>query len=199
MRIGIMGGTFDPVHNAHLLMAREALREFSLEGLTMVPSFHPPHKEIREVAPYQRRFDMMALALEFEDRVFASGAEADRGGVSYTADTLRHFRKEFPGANLFFVIGGDTLFELENWKTPEEVLSLATFVVFRRGDAREGWDDTLRRLREKYGNGILVVHALIPDISSSCIRQRVREGQSIRGLVPRRVERYILENGIYKG
>ena len=189
-RLGILGGTFDPVHCGHLLLARHVLEALHLDRVLFVPAADPPHKS--EVpAPPEHRWRMVCAAVEGHDGLEASDLELRRPGVSYTVDTLRRLRDERPGDERFLIIGADNVPELESWHDPEGILELAAVVAGSRVEAGDlpvgAFSDRVER-----------VDTPIFDISSTEIRRRVRAGLPVRCLVPDAVERYIAGHGLYR-
>lgn len=199
-RIGILGGTFNPVHNGHLLLAQSAIEAFDLCRILFVPCAFPPHKSTTELADAGHRVAMLQEAIEDDLRFEICDVELRRGGTSYAVDTLLELRELFPGAALHFIIGTDTLPELHLWKDAGRLLTLCTFVAFARPGC--GPDVVLEkdiRLDPPWPQRLLenVQSSRRVDISSSEIRYRVAEGMSIRYLVPRGVEMYIAEHSLY--
>jgi len=198
VRTGVLGGTFDPVHLGHLILAQEARERLGLEQVLFMPAGRPWMKD-RAITPAPHRLAMLQLALEDNLAFVISRIETDRPGVSYTAETLADLSREMPGERLFFLLGWDALEDLPRWKDPESVLALAELVVFpRAGYPTPGLPD-LERLLPGVGKRVHLLEGPIIQISSTEVRRRVREGLSIRYLVPRAVEKYILEKGLYKG
>lgn len=198
-RIGILGGTFDPIHYGHLVAAENVRHHFGLEEVFFIPAGHPPHKEGRAVTAGHHRYMMAALATVSNPFFFVSSYELDRPGPSYTIDTLRFFREEYPDATLHFVTGVDAILDLPTWEAPEALLSLARFVAVARpgypGERFEAFRQSLApALRER------VAYLEIPElaISSSDLRRRVREGRPIAYLVPEAVASYIYKQGLYR-
>lgn len=200
-RLGIFGGTFNPVHIGHLILAQDALERFELDEILWMPCYDPPHKSSDSLAGIEHRLNMLDLALEDHLSMHWSDLEVRRMGTSYTIDTLLALRKEHPHAKLFFMIGADTLFELQTWRRIQEVLGLCTFLSF----ARPGFDlsqvtpEALGFSPEQTDhlrNHILQGHLI--EVSSSEIRARTAEGLSIQYLVPRAVEMYIQEHRLYQ-
>ncbi|MFS8572912.1 MAG: nicotinate-nucleotide adenylyltransferase [Clostridia bacterium] len=198
-RVGIMGGTFDPVHIGHLIAAESAREAAGLDRVVFVPAGEPPHKAKEELAPARDRYVMTLLATVGHPSFSVSRIELDRQGKSYTVDTLEALHKELGDAvELYFILGSDAMAGLSGWHRPQRLFELCRFLVIRR----PGWDPA--RLRESLGglydahrDRIQVVDVPGVDVSSSEIRARVREGRSIRYLVPEMVERYIREHGLY--
>ena len=198
VRIGIFGGSFNPVHTGHLVMAQDAVDHFGLHRVIWVPAAQPPHK--LTLAPAVDRVEMLRLALQEDARFEVSDEEVQRGGVSYTVDTVERLRERHAGAELYLIIGGDTLRELHTWKDIHRLLELCRIVtVARPGFSAESMDPDLLRLPGPWPRRLLgdVITGHLVEISASDIRQRIGRGQSIRYLVPQAVERYIHARGLY--
>ena len=201
-RLGILGGSFNPVHLGHLLAAQSALERFDLSRVLFVPCNRPPHKDSWALADFGRRYAMLELALEDDLRCEVSDVERQRGGVSYSIDTVRRLRELHPSADLHFIIGSDTLSELHQWKEIYDLLNLCTFVTLCRPGRQEYEVDAGRiALKEPWPEKLLAHcdHGRLIEVSSSDIRYRIAEGLSIRYLVPSAVEMYIAEHGLYLG
>jgi nicotinate-nucleotide adenylyltransferase len=195
--VGIMGGTFDPVHLGHLVAAEEARVRFGLARVIFVPNGSPPHKKAYDVTPAERRYDMVVLATASNPAFEASRIELDRPGPSYTIDTLQAFRSQLgPGARLHFITGADAVLELLTWREPERILQSCELIAV----TRPGYD--LRRLGEALGPDLLArIHTLeVPavDISSTELRKRAAAGESLRYLTPHPVVRYIVAHNLYR-
>ena len=200
-RIGILGGSFNPVHTGHLILAQDALEQFGLSRVVFVPAAQPPHKPSLQLAPAADRMAMLRLALGDDARLAVSEDEIQRGGVSFTVDTLRRLREQLPDAALFFIIGGDTLRELHTWKDIYAVLELATIItVARPGFSVDGLDEEALRLRDPWPRRLAanVATGHLVEISATDIRNRVSRGLSIRYLVPQSVAGYIAAHGLYR-
>ena len=195
--IGILGGTFNPPHIGHLVMAQEALDQLDLDRVVFMPEAVPPHKEARDDIGAAGRVELCELAVEDEKRLAVSTLEVDRGGASYTVDTLKVLHDLEPEHELIFIVGGDMAQSLPSWREPEAVLGLARLAVAEREGVRR--EDIARRL-DALHSGDRVVFFDMPriDISSSAIRRRVAEGRPIRYLVPDRVAAAIAERGLYR-
>ena len=192
-RVGIFGGTFDPFHMGHLVVAQDVVEVLELDRMIFVPAGVPPHKDAGGVSPASLRWSMVVAGVEDDSRFLASDLELRRPGPSYTVDTLREFRRQGVGEELFFLMGSDQLAEFHRWREPEEVGRLARLVVM----AREGDDPDLTT------PGVQVEPLVVPvtriDLSATRVRNRVREGRSIRYLVPDPVRRIILDERLYTG
>lgn len=200
-RIGVMGGTFDPIHYGHLAVAEEVYATLQLEKMVFVPAGEPPHKPGRHVTSAKHRAEMVQLAIASNPHFAFSRVDLDREGPSYTVDTLRLLRQEWgEQVAIYFVIGWDSLEDLHSWYDPEGILAqLAHLVVVHRPGYVE--KDTYRKQLEAGLPGIqqrlLTVPAPQFDISATDLRQRVAQGRPIKYQLPETVEHYIIENGLY--
>jgi nicotinate-nucleotide adenylyltransferase len=195
--IGILGGTFNPPHVGHLVMAQSALDHLDLDRVVLMPVAVPPHKEAREDPGAEERVDLCRLAVGDDDRLEVSTLEVDRGGASYTVDTLRTFHELEPEHDLIFIVGGDMAQSLPAWRDPETILQLARLAVAEREGVRR--EDIARRLNPLHdGDRVLFFDMPRIDVSSSAIRRRVAEGRPIRYLVPDAVADAIAERGLYR-
>jgi nicotinate-nucleotide adenylyltransferase len=202
-KIGIMGGTFDPIHFGHLLPAETALEVFSLNKVLFIPSGQPPHKGDRRVSPSEHRYAMTLLATEDNPRFEVSRVELDRGGLSFTVDTLQTLRESYGCATEFyFITGVDAITEIFLWKSWKSLFDLCHFVVAER----PGYDlkEFFRQVRtygddfySKVGERVHAMPCPLLEISSTDIRRRVAGGSSVRYLVPRAVADYISKTGLY--
>lgn len=196
-RLGIYGGSFDPVHNAHLAVARASLQQAELDEVWFVPTAVQPLKHLGAHASNAQRIAMLKLAIEGEAAFRVSTIEVDRGGVSYTVETLRQISEQLPQAELFFVMGADALRDVPDWREPDIIFHLATPLVVRRGGEPEPDLAALARFGTPDQSARLI--NLPPmEISSSEIRRRIATGARIDHLVPASVAAYIAENSIYQ-
>jgi len=199
MRLGIFGGSFDPIHYGHLLLAETCREQCCLDQVIFMPAAAPPHKK-RAMTSADARVEMLELALGGHPAMRVSTLEVERGGVSYTAETLTGLRQDHPDAALFFLMGADSLADLPTWREPERICELAVPLVVRRAGAPEPDFGKLARLVDPQRLGeIRESQATMPviELSSTDIRQRVSAGKSIRYRTPRAVEMYIQSNGLY--
>ena len=201
-RYGLLGGTFDPPHFAHLALAQEALVRLGLDQIVFIPTGQSPHKRGRAVSPADDRRAMMELAIGGEPRFAVSTVDLDRAGPSYTADTLRRLRAEWgPTADLSLILGWDMLLDLPRWREPESVVGTANHVIaaHRPGYAASAEDlAVLARALPELPPKLVVVRAPELSISASMLRERVIEGLPIRYFVPDAVARYIHDHGLYR-
>ncbi len=199
-RIGIMGGTFDPVHNGHLLLGRQAHLEYGLEEIWFMPSHIPPHKKNQFVTDGEDRMRMLALALEEYPYCLVSDFEMKREGNTYTTQTLALLKQAYPKNRFFFIIGADSLFQIETWYEPAKVMAQVPLLVSGReyeGSVRS-FEEQIAYLKAKYGADISILHNKETDIASKQIRMRVAGGEDICGLVPEKVAAYIRERHLYR-
>jgi nicotinate-nucleotide adenylyltransferase len=196
LRVGILGGAFNPPHIGHLVCAQEALLQFELDQVVFMPVGNAPHRELADDPGAEGRLEMVELAIAGDPRFAASRMEIDREGPSYTADTLRALREEAPDDELFLILGGDQAAALADWHEPEEVLALAQVVVAERTNwSRNAVGIKVGRL--KGAERIRFLDMPIIQVSSSTIRRRVAAGVPIRYLVPDEVASHIGKNGLY--
>ena len=192
MRIGVFGGTFDPPHVGHLILAADACGALRLDLLIFVPASAQPFKvDTPAVAGPEDRLEMVRLAVSGDALCTVEDTEIRRGGLSYTVDTLDEISAKHAGAELFLLIGQDTLAGFSKWKEPERIGQLATLAVMRRAGAA--------RTEGRHRRRTVEISTRRVDISSTEIRERMAAGKSIRGFVPESVERFITERGLYIG
>lgn len=202
MRLGIFGGSFDPVHYGHLLLAESCREQCGLDEVWFVPAAAPPHKHERALTPSARRFEMLQLAIAAHEQFRVSTLELGRSGLSFTVDTLTELRRQRPDDELFLLMGADSLRDLATWRDPRRICELAIPVAVRRAGLPEpdlavldGLVEAVQRQAiERYR-----VQMPLVDFSSSDIRSRVASGRSIRYHTPRAVEEYIQSHGLYRG
>ncbi len=202
MRIGIFGGSFDPVHFGHLLLAECCREQGQLDAVWFVPAAIPPHKQQRELSPAQTRIEMLELAVGGHPAFCVNRYETDRGSVNYTADTLAHFCADDPASEFFFLLGADMFHDLSHWRQPAEVCRLAMPMAVRRWGQPPPDYAALAGIASPERIAAMARHeVLMPEIglSSSDLRQRVAAGLSIRYRTPRAVEKYIESHGLYRG
>lgn len=214
-RVGLLGGTFNPVHQGHLRAAQEVRLRFDLSRVLFIPSYIPPHKQTREMASPEDRFAMVKLACESDARFIPSSIEIEAKEKSYSIITLNKIKRVYREALVFFILGIDSFQEIETWKSYRDVLEQCHFIVISRpgyllaeartilpdkyrdkildlGESLQVEDKVLRSFR------IFLVPIMALDISSTDVRRRIGRGQSIKGLVPEAVEEYIKAKKLYQ-
>ena len=201
MRVGVFGGTFDPVHLAHLILAEQCREQAELDQVWFIPAARPPHKQDRQVALFHQRVEMLQLAIAGQPAFRVDELEMERPGVSYTADTLAELKGRHRQDDFHFIIGSDCLADLIHWHQPARVVELAGLIIVNR----EGWPVwPLERLRSALSLAAdaqirqRVVEMPTVAISSSDLRQRAATGRSLRYFLPRAVECYIETHHLYR-
>jgi nicotinate-nucleotide adenylyltransferase len=212
MKIGILGGTFNPIHIAHLRIAEEVRDRFGLAKVVFVPAATPPHKQLAEDLPFAGRYEMVRRAIEGNPFFDLSDIEGKRGGKSYSIDTLHAFRSAHPENEIFFIIGSDSFLDIGSWHEYAAIFSLCNIVVVERPEARvpapdQALPDAIahefcyygaeKRLAHRSGYSVYYLEGVPLDISSSAIRELARLDRSVRYLVPEAVEHYIKEQRLY--
>jgi nicotinate-nucleotide adenylyltransferase len=197
-KIGIMGGTFNPVHNAHLMLAEHAIMKFSLDSVIFLPSGRPPHKLSSQIVLPEHRYGMLHAALQGRKNFLLSDYELRKNCITYTADTVRELHDLYPKDKFYFIIGGDSLMEFEHWYHPEQIIRYVTILA----SGRSGQDNLaiqlqLQKLNDLYNGTFLFFETPSSDLSSYIIREMLHKGASIHGMVPEPVEEYILMNNLY--
>ena len=188
-KVGIFGGTFDPIHNGHLITAQSVREVRKLDKIIFVPSFVSPHKADINSAKPEHRLEMIKLATETADFFDYDDYEITKGGISYTVDTLREFKKRYN--YLEFIIGYDNIFEFHTWKDPDELMKLAKIIVLRRKSSHP------YTLEDKYVKSAIFVETRGIEISATDIRERVKNRKPIHYLVPEKVKEYIYNFNLY--
>ena len=197
MRIGVMGGTFDPIHYGHLFAAEEARVAFSLDRVVFVPTGKPPHKNRTDMASADERYEMTLLAAADNIYFDVTRIETDRTGNSYTIDTLKEMREEYPGAEFFLIVGSDTVGDIINWKNPHEIPLLCSVIVVERTGFMD-MDKNIKTLPEIIRKSVFVIETTPLDISATEIRARVCARKSIKYFLPPAVAAYIFKNNLYR-
>jgi len=220
-RIAIFGGSFDPIHNGHLSVARAADRRFNFDELHFIPASRPPHKLKQHLAPFPHRFAMVSLACTEHPHFVPSLAEAgeDFSGTQlhYSVDTVRYFRHLYHGDRFFFIIGADAFLDIPMWKEYETLLTLCDFIIanrpgirpealrlvippdlIARPDAKKEADQPSQVIAHLHKSTIYLLENVSSEVSATDVRHQAHRGQSIHGLVSARVEEYILKQGLYR-
>lgn len=195
MKIGIMGGTFDPIHSAHLIIASFAREEFDLDKVIFMTGGNTPHKDMTG-ADAADRYEMVKIAVRDNEYFEADDFEIKKTGYSYTVETLEYLKEKYPGAELYFIVGSDSLDYMDKWHECRRLFSMCTVLLFER----RGFPDTQKKIEElekEYSCRIERIDAPIIELSSSMIRERILSGKSVRYIVPDHVIEYIDERGLY--
>jgi nicotinate-nucleotide adenylyltransferase len=199
MRIGILGGTFDPVHLGHLVMADQCREQAALDQVWFIPAARPPHKQAQQLTTFGQRVEMLELAVAGNPAFRVDRLEQERPGPSYTADTLEELHRRHPENELFLIIGSDCLPDLPSWREPKRLVELATLLIVPRPNGREWTPEQIAKaLPPNIPYRLQVVQIPLLELSSRDIRTRLISGRSIRYLVPRAVECYIEAHHLYR-
>lgn len=198
-KIGILGGTFNPVHYGHLIVAEAVREDFRLDRVLFIPAGTPPHKSGSEVIAVSHRYNMVKCAVDSNPYFEASKVEMERMGYTYSIDTLKALKSQYAeGTEFYFIIGADVVPELTTWKDFGRVFEMCSFIaLFRPGNDMEAFNMQINNLKSGYRVGIFTAAAPLIDISSTVIRERAAAGKTIKYLVPDCVEKYILDNKLY--
>ena len=197
-RVGIMGGTFNPIHFGHLIIAEAAYEAYNLDEVLFVPSGVSYMKDQSEILDAKKRVHMTGLAIEDNPHFALSTIEIDREGNSYSYETLEELKKQNPDVEYYFILGADSLLYLEKWKNPDRLMATCTLLTAVRDDCdEEKIQDAIKYLQDKYDAKIVLLPTPRLDISSTMIRKRVQEGKSIRYMVPDSVIDFIQKHDIY--
>jgi nicotinate-nucleotide adenylyltransferase len=198
MRLGIYGGTFDPVHYGHLLLAEQCREQLRLDAVWFMPAAVPPHKQDAGISSGRDRLAMLELATAGHPALQVSDRELRRGGTSYTVETLTELRAEDPQRELYLLIGGDSLAELPTWRQPQRILELAIVAAVNRGRAAPDLAAVQGVLGATAAERIVLVSMPAIDLSATDMRRRAADGRSLRYMTPRAVEEYIRDAGLYR-
>jgi nicotinate-nucleotide adenylyltransferase len=200
LKIGICGGTFDPIHMGHLAIAELVRCELNLDKVLFIPTGMPPHKDLNAVTNPIHRLNMVKYAIEENGYFEAVDIEIERKGYTYTVDTLNELHQIYPqGTTFYYIIGADVVMDLLTWKRPEEVFVLTKFAaVMRAGYLDNDFIERIKIMRKRFDIDILSVEAPLIEISSTFIRERVNKNQSVKYLVSDYVDAYIKENHLYR-
>lgn len=197
--IGIMGGTFNPIHKGHLVLAEKAYEQFKLAQVLFMPSKKPPHKELKHIISDEHRVNMISIAIASNPHFALSTLELSREGTTYTVDTLEYLAMNEPDVNFYFIIGGDSLFQLETWRETAKILKLAKVVASSRYNlSNECILNQIHHLNSTYNSDIELLEIPTIDISSKHIRESIINCQPISNYVPELVEQYIYDHNLYR-
>lgn len=196
-KYGIMGGTFNPIHNAHMEIAHRAAEQYGLDRVIFMTGGNPPHKRDMDIPDAQVRYEMVKTAVSDEDGFFADDYEINLKEYSYSVNTLKHLCKTYPNDELYFIIGGDSARDFSKWYKPEEIAKLCVLLVYPREDISKT-AEYVKAIINEYGGDVRIIDAPVTDISSTEIRERIRCGKPVCDMIPRGVWEYINENGVYE-
>lgn len=196
-KTGILGGTFNPLHNGHLYMAYESKEVLGLDEIILMPNYIPPHKDADGRNPLQT-LEMLQRVFKDRKNFNISTYELDKKGYSYTYETLAYFTENFPDDEFYFIIGEDSYVNFSTWKHPEKILEKATLVVFKRNLKNRDHEIDSKEIIKEASGKVIFIPSLVLQISSQDLRQRVKMKREIGHFVPQEVERYIYERKLYQ-
>lgn len=199
-KIGIMGGTFDPIHNGHMMLGKTAYKQFKLDEVWFMPNGNPPHKKQESIkSDAIHRMDMVDIAIADINEFKLQKYEVIKENVSYSWETMKHFKELYPENEFYFIIGADSLFTIETWVHPERLFPNCIILAAYRDDidTDEEMYTQINYLHKKYNADIRLLRSTLMNISSSELRQMIMEGKSISGLIPENVKNYIVKEGLY--
>lgn len=198
-KIGIMGGTFDPIHNGHLILAEHSRLEFNLDKILFIPTGNPPHKELKKVSDKSHRYQMTLLAINSNPHFYISSIEVEKDYITYTVDTIESLLKIYKDTEIYFILGADSFCNIHLWKDYKKLLSLCHMIVLNRLDTEEQLlNKKIKSLKNNYEKSIHILESALIEISSTDIRNRVENNLSTKYLIPEAVEFYINKNRLYK-
>lgn len=201
-KIGILGGTLNPIHIGHLIIADVAYEELNLDRIIIMPSGNPPHKQDEHILSSRHRSNMIKTSIVNDNRMVFSDMELKREGYIYTADTVSILSEKYPNTQFYFILGEDSIFSIEKWYNPQQIFDKVILAVASRKEngksSRERLEEKILHLQKKHNGKIIVLNSPLIDISSTDIRERVKAGKSIKYYVTDRTENYIEENNLYK-
>lgn len=198
-KVGIMGGTFDPIHMGHLILAQCAMEQHNLDEIWMMPNGNPKYKSDRQITDASHRLEMVRLAICDNPKFILSSMEVEREGYTYTYETVEQLKEQYPDCDFYFIIGADSLFAFDTWKNPERILAACTLLASSRNHiSREQMHTQIDSLVKRYGGVIDIIDLPAIDISSNMLRQNVMVGKSIRYYVDNKVAAYIQKQELYR-
>lgn len=201
MKIGIMGGTFDPIHNAHLMLAEYAYREYRLDQVWFMPNGNPPHKQDQKGrTDAGLRAEMVRIAIAGKEAFRLEEYEIRRKEISYSYETMEHFREIYPEHHFYFIIGADSLFAIESWVHPERLLKTCTILAACRAGVNryDIMEEKIQELNQKYNSDIRLLITPVVGTASQNLRQMRKRGRAISAEVPEKVEEYIISHHLYE-
>lgn len=199
MKVGILGGTFNPIHNGHLYMGKCALEELKLDKVVYIPTGVSYLKNQNEILPKEIRYNMVSLACQTDDRFEASDIEINRAGNTYTYETLIELKQQHNDWQLYFIIGADTAYMIEKWVKPEKIMQISDLVIlYREGQPLSSLKFQCKKLEETYNAKCHLLKSDAMNISSTEIRHMIQQGKDISALVPDDLYKFIIENKYYR-
>ena len=200
MKIGIMGGTFDPIHNGHLMLGRYARDLFDLDEIWFMPNGTPPHKTSDSIGTQTKhRVEMVKRAIESEENFVLQLYEVNNQEINYSYLTLEHFRTVYPEDEFYFIVGADSLFSIEKWRCPERLLkTCVVLAAYRNGKNKKEMEEQIAYLNQKFGADIRLLNTPTVDIASRVIRQELKTDEDITDEIPSCVYEYIMEHHLYE-
>lgn len=196
LKYGIMGGSFNPIHNAHIRMAEDVIKALNLDKVIFIPTGIPPHKKLENIEAYHR-LEMTKLAITGNDKFEVFDIEILNQGTSFTVDTVGKLRLLYPDIEFYFITGADSILDIPKWKDPYKLMSLCKFVCVKRPNYSYDLEERVKDIINEFGGEIITIEGSMLDISSTQIRKSVKDNNSIINLVPEKVDRYIKENKLY--
>ena len=196
-KIGIMGGTFDPIHNGHLIIAENSRINFNLEKILFIPTGLPAHKIENEITYSDYRYEMVLLSINSNPYFTVSPMEIERMGITYTIDTIKNLQKLNKNVEYYFIMGEDSLYNFHKWKDYRELLNICKFIVAKRKNENNKLEEKIEELNNICKDSIYLLESPMIDISSTDIRERIIQNKPIKYLVPEAVELYIKKHGLY--
>ncbi|NLO08932.1 MAG: nicotinate-nucleotide adenylyltransferase [Clostridiales bacterium] len=197
-KVGIMGGTFNPIHNGHLFLAEHAYEQAGLDYVLFMPTMNPPHKADMTIIPAEHRINMVREAVKDNPHFIISDFELNRPGITYTSDTLKALKENEPDTEYYFIVGGDSLMMMAHWMDPKTVFGLSTIIAGGREQcSQEQLEEQVKYLENEFGGRIILLDMPLIELSSEKVRERVAKGKSIIYYVPDEVARYIREHNLY--
>lgn len=199
-KVGIIGGSFDPIHFGHLRIAQIALEEENFKEILFIPSGNPPHKKTKDLSPAMDRYNMVKLAAKDNQCFKVCDYEVHEAGITYTILTIKELQKQYPKGTVFsFILGADAFMDMDTWRDLEDFLSMVELVILSRSYYKTSKvEEKIKDYSEKYSCNIKTIYAKTLNISATSIRKLVKSGKSIRYLVPHEVDDYINKHGLYK-
>mgnify|MGYP000902053932 CR=1 FL=1 len=199
-KIGIMGGTFDPIHNGHLIIAENSRINFDLDKIIFIPTGMPAHKIKNGITSNNRRYEMVLLSINSNPYFSISPLEIKREGITYTIDTIKYLMSKNKDTEYYFIMGSDSLYNFHKWKDYKELLKLCKFIVAKRPNQNNNkLEESIKELNNISPSAIQILESPMIDISSTDIRERISSNKAIKYLVPESVELYIEKHGLYRG